>query len=160
LLQEFDITIIDKPGKSNIVEDYLSIFTTIDEDPTPIEDTFLDEHLIHIETHTPWYVNITNYLAANRLPPHFSHKEKRKLAEKKFQYFWIDYTLLNVRLDQFKRRCIREDEIYDILHAFHDEPCRGHFVEKRTTLKVLTTGYYWPTLHKDVVTYTTNCEKC
>ena len=65
LLQEFDITIIDKLGKSNIVADYLSRLTIVDEDPTPIEDTFLDEHLFHIETHTPWYVDIANYLAEN-----------------------------------------------------------------------------------------------
>ena len=65
LLQEFDITIIDKPGKSNIVVDYLSRLSIVDEDPTLIEDTFLDEHLFHIGTHTPWYVDIANYLAAN-----------------------------------------------------------------------------------------------
>ena len=74
LLQEFDITIIDKPGKSNTVADYLSRLTIVDEDPTPIEDTFLDEHLFHIATHTPWYTNIANYLVANPLPPHFSYK--------------------------------------------------------------------------------------
>ena len=80
LLQEFDITIIDKPGKSNIVVDYMSRLTIVDEDPTLIEDTFLDDHFFHMVTHTPWYVDIANYLAANRLPPHFSYKEKRKLA--------------------------------------------------------------------------------
>ena len=35
------------------------------------------------------------------------------------------------------RRCVREDEIYDIQHAFHDEPCGGHFVGKIKTLKKL-----------------------
>ena len=54
------------------------------------------------------------------------------------------------------RRCIKEDEIYEILHACHDEPCGGHFIGKRTKTKVLTTGYYWPTLHKDEKIYTTN----
>ena len=44
LLQEFDITIIDKPGKENVVADFLSRFTNSD-DSFPIEDSFLDEHL-------------------------------------------------------------------------------------------------------------------
>ena len=57
------------------------------------------------------------------------------------------------------RRCIREDEIYNILHVCHDEPCGHHFVGKRTTLKIPTTGYYWPTLHKDATNYTTKCDK-
>ena len=130
----------------------------VDEDPTLIEDTFPDEHLFHIATHTPWYVEIENYIAKKRLPSHFSHNKRRKLAEKFFQYSWIDNNLFYVGPDQVMRRCVREDEIYDILHACHDKPCGGHFLGKRTTLKVLTTRYYWPTLHKDIVTYTTNCE--
>ena len=80
LLQEFDITIIDKLGESNIVADYLSRLTIVDEDPTLIEDTFPDENLFHIATHTPWYADIANYLATYRLPPHFSHRERRKLT--------------------------------------------------------------------------------
>ena len=53
LLQEFDITIIDKLGKSNIVADYFSRLIVADEDPTLIEDTFPDEHLFHIATYMP-----------------------------------------------------------------------------------------------------------
>ena len=58
------------------------------------------------------------------------------------------------------RRCVREDETYDILHACHNEPCGGHFAAKRTALKILTIGYYWPTLHKDATNYTRKCDKC
>ena len=39
LLQEFDITIVDKPGKDNVVADFLSIMDNNDE-CTPIEDSF------------------------------------------------------------------------------------------------------------------------
>lgn len=111
----------------------------IDEDLTPIEDTFPDEHLFHIETHTPWYANIENYLPANRMPPHFSHKDKRKLAEKNFHYSWIDNNLFYTRPDQIMRRCVRDDKIYDILHVYHEKPSGGHFAGKRIALKVLTT---------------------
>lgn len=160
LLQDFDITIIDKLGKSNVVANYLSRLHIANEDLTPIEDTFSDEHLFHIETHTPWYADIENYLAANRMSPHFSHKDRRKLAEKIFHYSWIDNNLFYTGPDHIMRRCVREDEIYDILHICHDEPCGRHFVGKRTTLKVLTTRYYWPTLHKDAINYITKCDKC
>ena len=160
LLQEFDITIIDKSGKSNIVVDYLSRLTIVDKGPTPIEDTFPNEHLFHITTHIPWYADIANYLATSRLPPQFSYKEKRKLAEKSFQYSWIDENLFYVGPNEVMRMCVRGDEIYDILHVFHDEPCEFQFSGKIIALKILTTRYYWPTLHKDAVTYTTNCDKC
>lgn len=44
LLQEFDITIIDKPRKDNVATDFLSQLTNGGE-ATPVEDHFLDEHI-------------------------------------------------------------------------------------------------------------------
>ena len=42
LSQEFDITIIDKLGKENVIADFLSRFTNND-DNFPLEDSFPDE---------------------------------------------------------------------------------------------------------------------
>ena len=39
-------------------------------------------------------------------------------------------------------KCILKDDMYDILWACHDEPCRGNFIENIPTLKKLTTSYY------------------
>ena len=50
--------------------------------------------------------------------------------------------------------------MFDILKASHDEPCGGHFVDKRTTYKVLNSGYYWPTFCKDAKTYVKSCDNC
>ena len=61
LLQEFDITIIDKPRKENVVADFLSRFTNND-DNLPVEDSFLDEHLFLVSAHSPWYADVSNYL--------------------------------------------------------------------------------------------------
>ena len=94
------------------------------------------------------------------MPEHFSYKEKKLLVEKSFHFSWIDNLLFYTGLDQVMRRCVREDETYEILHACHNEPCGGHFVAKRIALKILTTSYYWPTLHKDAANYTRKCDKC
>ena len=83
LLQEFDITIVDKPGKANVVADYLSRIHHNDTDTTLVDDAFLDEHLFHIVVQTPWYVDISNYIVANKTPAHFSYKERKLLIEKK-----------------------------------------------------------------------------
>ena len=34
------------------------------------------------------------------------------------------------------------------------------FAAKRIAFKILTTSYYWPTLHKDAINYTRKCDKC
>jgi hypothetical protein len=46
LLQEFDITIVDRPGKENVVVDFLSRLTP--DDDTPVDDSFLDEYLFAV----------------------------------------------------------------------------------------------------------------
>ena len=46
----------------------------------------------------------------------------------------------------------------DILHACHDGPCGGHFYDKRTTYKVLHSGYYWPRIFKDAAKYVKGCD--
>ena len=45
-------------------------------------------------------------------------------------------------------------------YVCHNEPCSRHFEAKKTAFKILTTGYYWLTLHKDVVNYIRKCDKC
>eukprot|EP00253_Pinus_taeda_P032975 PITA_32975 len=62
--------------------------------------------------------------------------------------------------DQILRKCVREVEVFDILLTCHDGPCGGHFVAKRTTFKVLQARYYWPTLHQDVKSYISQCDRC
>jgi len=65
LLQEFDITIVDKPRKDNAVADFLSRLT-IDDSCTPTEDYFPDEYLFAISTYSPWYADIANYHFAGK----------------------------------------------------------------------------------------------
>lgn len=91
---------------------------------------------------------------------YFSTQARKLLAEKSFNYSWIDRFMFYTSLDQVMHRCLREDETYDVLKACHDEPYGDHFVAKRTTFNILTTRYYWPSLHKDAIRYTNKCDKC
>jgi hypothetical protein len=71
LLQEFDITIVDRPGKENVVVDFLSRLN-INDDNSLVDDSFPDEHLFVVSSHSPWYANIANYLVVGKVPPHLS----------------------------------------------------------------------------------------
>ena len=73
LLQEFDITIRDRPGKENVVTDFLSRVPKTD-DTLTVEDQFPDEHLFAVAVKTPWYTNVANYLAVGKLPKHLTAK--------------------------------------------------------------------------------------
>ena len=81
LLQEFYITIINRPGKENVVADFLSHFTNSD-DNLPVEDSFPDEHLFAVLAHSPWYADVANYLAIGNILAHLFKREKRKIIQK------------------------------------------------------------------------------
>jgi len=89
LIQEFDITIVDKPGKDNVVADFLSRMDTSDEG-TPVEDSFSDEHIFEISTHTLWYADIANYLATGKVPQHLPYEEQSTIIHHSDRYSWIE----------------------------------------------------------------------
>lgn len=61
---------------------------------------------------------------------------------------------------QLLRICVREEEVFDVLSACHDGPCRGHSVAKSIAFNVLQSCYYWPTLYQDATRYTNKCDQC
>ena len=63
LLQQFNITSIDKPEKENLVAEFLSRINHGGE-TSPVEDDFPDEHLFALDTKRPWYADLANYLTA------------------------------------------------------------------------------------------------
>lgn len=75
LLHEFNIKIINKLGKSNIVANFISKLTTLEEDEK-VNDKFLDENFFSLSTTSPWYVDMANYLAIGKFPI-FLHQSKR-----------------------------------------------------------------------------------
>ena len=74
-MQEFNITVLDRPGKQNTVADFLSRIQNTKED-SPVEDKFPDEYLFAVTIKTPWYADIANYLVTGKLPSHLFPSEK------------------------------------------------------------------------------------
>jgi hypothetical protein len=75
LLQEFNINIIDRPSKDNLVANFLSRMIHLG-DNTPVEDNFPNEIFFSISTFTPWYADVANYLVTGNMPQELSPGEK------------------------------------------------------------------------------------
>jgi len=160
LLQEFDITIKDKKGTENVVTDHLSRSTTDSRsDITPIDDYFLDEYLFSVST-MPWYANIVNFLVSKQLLAHWSTQDKRKFLNEVKNFYWDDPYLFKYCPDQIFRRCIPDNEVSSVIKFCHSEACGGHFSSRKTTAKILQSGFYWPTMFKDSHTFCKTCENC
>jgi hypothetical protein len=78
LLQEFNITVLDRPGKDNVVVDFLSRIKNEDDD-IPVDDSFPNENIFSLYVNTPLFADMENYLATRNLPSHLSPHEKRKI---------------------------------------------------------------------------------
>ena len=160
LLQQFDLTIIEKPGKENVIAYFLSRMNFPIWEEGMVDDQFPNEHVFSISVLSPWFSDIANYLVSAQFPPNLSSKEKRMIIGKSAPFTWIRYNLFKLGSYQILRICVMEKELFDILLAYHEWHCGGHFVAKRTSFKVLHAGYYWPTLHQDVRRYTSQCDQC
>ena len=161
LLQEFDVEIKDKKVTENLVADHLSRLEGARDD-FPVNDEFPDEKLFSIEDKrvVPWFADFVNYLVAKVVPPEFNYQQKKRLFAHLKHYYWEEPILYRHCADQVIRRCVPEDEMHSILNHCHTLPCGGHFGGKRTTAKVLQSGFYWPTLFKDAHQFVSTCDEC
>ncbi|XP_062006012.1 uncharacterized protein LOC133723212 [Rosa rugosa] len=159
LLQEFDVEIKDKKGSENVVADHLNCIIH-DQDALPLVETFPDEQLFGIQVSSPWYADIVNFLVTNKIPRHLSSHLHAKLRKTARQYVWDDPYLWKICNDGIIRRCVDESEFKDILSFCHAKNCGGHFGSKKTALKVLESGFFWPSLFKDAHAFCMTCDRC
>ena len=158
LLQEFNITIKDKKGTENVVADHLSrliIDSTID--ITQINDYFPDEYLLSVAI-MPWFVNIVNFLATGDLSAHWSTQDRRKFLNEVKNFYQDDPYLFKYCPDQIFRRCILDNKVSSVIKFCHFEACGGHFSSRKTTAKILQSGFYWTTMFKDSHAFCKTCE--
>ncbi|KAL5562708.1 hypothetical protein UlMin_032455 [Ulmus minor] len=160
LLQEFDLEIRDKKGTENLVADHLSrLEEDYLEDEEQINETFLDEQLLAIQT-APWFADYANYLVKKILPPDMSYQQRRKFFSDLKHYFWDEPYLYKHCADQIIRRCVPEEEMESILRHCHSREVGGHFGGTKTAAKVLQSGFYWPSLFKDAFKFVSMCDDC
>ena len=91
---------------------------------------------------TPWFANITNYLAYGVLPQEFSYQQRKHFLYKVKHYLWEDSFLYKIYEDRLIRRCVPEIEILEILSHCHDSAYGGHFGATKTFAKVLESGFF------------------
>jgi len=117
-------------------------------DITPIDDYFPDESLLSVCT-LPWFGNIVNFLVSRQLLAHWSTEDKGRFLNEVKKFYWDDPYLFKYYLDQIFQRCIPDNEVSSVIKFCHSEACRGHFSSRKTTAKILQSGFYWPTMFKD-----------
>ncbi|RVW33432.1 Transposon Tf2-12 polyprotein [Vitis vinifera] len=139
LLQEFNLQIRDKKGVENVVADHLSrLVIAHDSHGLPINDDFPEESLIE-----------------------WSAQDKRHFLAKIHAYYWEEPFLFKYCADQIIRKCVPESKSNrEFSSHCHDSACGGHFASQKTAMKVIQSGFWWPSLFKDAHSMCKACDRC
>jgi hypothetical protein len=160
LLQEFDLEIRDKKANENVVADHLSRLLHDEEgDELPLSENFPDEQLFIVDAQLLWYAYIVNYITTKVFPQGMSCQERKWLMSMSRHYHWDDLYIFKFYPDQIIRRSVPVEEHMSILKHFHQFASGRHFGAKRTALKVLQFGFYWPNVFKDAFKFCNSCDR-
>ncbi|XP_021764713.1 uncharacterized protein LOC110729291 [Chenopodium quinoa] len=107
---------------------------------------------------TSWMQPIFDYLEHGTLPE--NKAEARALRFKASRYTIIQGALFKNSTRGILQRCIKEDGYEQILKDFHDGECGAHSAGRTLANRILTYGYYWPTLRVDAHRYVRKCDSC
>ena len=72
-------------------------------------------------------------------------------------FIWNYPYLFNYYLDQIIRRCILNEPFQNVPSFFHGQSYGGHFSGKKDLGEILRSGFYQPTLVRDVYEYYKRC---
>ncbi|KAI3770488.1 hypothetical protein L6452_01622 [Arctium lappa] len=149
-----------KKGCENVVADHLSRIPT-DQIPTKeeVQGSFPDEQLFAI-SRLPWFAHVVNYLVAKKLPADWITQQKRYFFSQLKYYYWEDLELFKYCPDKIVRKCVPNSDHEDILKHYHSYACGGHFSGKKTGIKVLESGFFWPTIFRDTQNFVKSCLRC
>ena len=159
LLQEYDFEVKVTPGKQHVNADYLSRLQHPEEGET-LSDNFPDEHLFHLQTQDSLYYDIVQFMTKGIIPSKLTKHQLCVFYQKVGPYTLVKGVLHKLCNDGKIRRCLETLEAGKVIQQLHDKSAGGHFGVDSTTKKILDTGYWWPTLHRDVKLYVQSCDAC
>ncbi|RVW89429.1 Retrovirus-related Pol polyprotein from transposon 297 [Vitis vinifera] len=99
-------------------------------------------------------------VVADHLSSEWNAQDRKHFFAKIHAYYWEEPFLFKYCADQIIRKCVPEDEQQGILSHCHENACGGHFASQKTAMKVLQSGFTWPSLFKDAHIMCRSCDRC
>ncbi|KAL6340645.1 hypothetical protein AAG906_010553 [Vitis piasezkii] len=99
-------------------------------------------------------------VVVDHLSSEWKAQDRKHFFAKIHAYYWEELFLFKYCVDQIRRKCVPEEEQQGILSHCHESACGGHFASQKTAMKVLQSGFSWPSLFKDAHTMCRSCNRC
>ena len=84
----------------------------------------------------------------------------RKLKVQAMRFVLIKDVLYKRGFSRPYLRCLDLEEARYVMREVHKGICGNHSRAQSLVHKLIRTGYYWPTMHKDTQAYVKTCDKC
>ncbi|RVW45762.1 Retrovirus-related Pol polyprotein from transposon 17.6 [Vitis vinifera] len=99
-------------------------------------------------------------VVVDHLSSELKAQDRKHLFAKIHAYYLEELFLFKYCADQIIRKCVPEEEQQEILSHCHENACGGHFASQKTAMKVLQSGFTWPSLFKDSHIMCRSCDRC
>ncbi|KAI3784140.1 hypothetical protein L1987_43233 [Smallanthus sonchifolius] len=105
-----------------------------------------------------WISPIKKYLQDGEIP---SEEKNHKAFRMRVSRFIILHNVLYRKsIAGPYLRCLEDPEACEVLKDIHEGDCGNHTGGKALLSRILRTGYYWPTMRKDAMTYSQKYDAC
>lgn len=159
LFQEYDFEIVVNPGCLNVEPNHLSCIET-GEEPNNLEDGLPDAQLFAIKVFDENFLDIIQFLTTGWAPDEYTVQQKKEPVSHATNFTIIVIQLCKLGENEVLHRYVLEYERLTILDEAHGGIARGHYNGKETTKNIFRAGFWWPTLHSDVVAHYRACDVC
>ncbi|GJT64210.1 reverse transcriptase domain-containing protein [Tanacetum coccineum] len=105
-----------------------------------------------------WMTPIYKYLAEETLTADM--KKARAIKRKSWRFIVINGILYKKSFFGPWLRCVGPLQANYVLREIHEGSCSMHAGTRSVVAKALRTGYYWPTMHRDIRTLIRACQDC
>ena len=130
------------------------------EEPKNLEEGLLDAQLFAVRVTDNHFVDIIHFLTKRMAPNGYTSQQKKELVVFSVDFSVISGHLYKMGTYEILWRYVPKFECTSILAEARGGVVGGHYGRKETTQKILRTGLWWLTLHKDSKTYFKACDAC
>jgi len=109
---------------------------------------------------SPWYQDIFKYLRDNFIDATLDKREQIRMKRLATKYLIIGDILYKRSFNGILLRCLHDEEIGASLEHAHGGACGGHFNGRLFYGKLISMGYWWPTMEHDCYEHVKKCEQC
>jgi hypothetical protein len=120
----------------------------------------MNPHVKEVFSNSPLYIDLIFVLHHLQAPPILTKTKAIFLKLKSLKYFSLNGHIYSKDVGGILLNCLLKHEADKDLQKFYEGDCGGNLNWNTTANKIITVGFYWPTLFADVHKMVTSCHKC